>query len=344
MDYDKLLAGYFSGTLNDQEKQAIEKWAEESEKNRYTFKSAGKVWQSVELLREMKGYDTPAALNNVNRKIAAAPSEKTGGFLFYWQRIAAILLLPVLLAAGAYFFTGRNKGVNSVVWQTITTPPGIKSKTQLPDGTQVWLNSGSSLQFPSSFGESERNVRLTGEAFFDVVKNERQPFLVNLGKIGVKVLGTRFDVINYDDESQTEIVLKSGKVSLFERKGKKMHVITEIRPGQQAIYKRAENKLAIQDVDTEKYISWINGRLVFRDDPMDEVVRKLDRWFNVDIEFADPEISQYVYTATFQHENINQILELFKRTSPVEYQIKEAVSKQDGSFSKQKIILKKRIN
>jgi ferric-dicitrate binding protein FerR (iron transport regulator) len=200
------------------------------------------------------------------------------------------------------------------------------------------------LQFPSSFGESDRNVRLTGEAFFDVVKNKRQPFLVDLGKIGIKVLGTRFDVINYDDESQTEVVLESGKVNLFEQKGKKMRVITEIGPGQKAIYKKAENNLAIQNVDTEKYISWINGRLIFRDDPMDEVIRKLDRWFNVDIELADPEISQYVYTATFQHETINQILELFKRTSPVEYQIKEAALKQDGSFSKQKIILKKRIN
>ncbi|MGE4587109.1 MAG: FecR family protein [Mangrovibacterium sp.] len=335
---DNLLATYFSGKINGAEKQAVEAWRDASDENRIIFKNAEKVWQSLNLLQEMRQYNTDQALLKVNKK-----TEKTRrGFIFFWQRVAAILLLPLLILGGIYFYRNNLTPDDAIVWQTITTPSGVKSQVQLPDGTMVWLNSGSSLHYPSSFTNKERNVKLSGEAFFEVVKDEQHPFHVNLGKISIEVLGTTFNVINYENEDQTEIILTSGKVRLLGQQKHTKQLITEMQSGQKAVYLKAGNKLSMQKVDTDKYTSWIDGRLIFRDDAMDEVIRRLNRWFNVEIEMADPGIVQYVYTATFQDETIEQILALLRRTAPIEYTIIPGKRLYDGSFEKQKIILKKR--
>jgi transmembrane sensor len=391
-DYESILPSYFSGKLKEEEKQIIEEWKRSSEENLLIFKNAEKVWKSLNLLREMRTYNTSQALLKVsvsiqreqgqtsvtfgerecfdltrtipdsseycraeemtiedekrllkmNSKIGQAFPNLQKGFLFYWQRIAAVLLLPLLLLGSIYFFLGKQMENDNTVWQTITTPPGVKSQTQLPDGTKVWLNSESKLSYPSSFTRHERNVKLEGEAYFEVAKDKRHPFYVDLGTIGIEVTGTAFNAINYEDEKQTEVILTSGKVRLLGQKESKRYRITEMDPGQKAVYKESANKIFLQQVDTEKYVSWIYGRLIFRDDPMTEVIRRLDRWFSVDIEIEDPEIAQYIYTATFREETIEQILNLLKRTSPVEYSIIPVRKMDDGSFERQKIILKKR--
>lgn len=341
-DYDELLTSYFSGTLTGDDERELEEWKEASEENLMVFKNAEKVWQSLNILQEMRGYNVSRALSNVHRKTQKSSDQIQKTFLFYWQRIAAILLLPLFIGGTIYFTKAKQTSGNSVVWQTISTPPGVKSQIQLPDGTLVWLNSGTNLSFPSSFSDGTRNVKLLGEAFFEVAKDEKHPFTVDLGKINIEVVGTKFNAINYEQEGQTEVVLASGKVRLFERYENQRRLISEMEPGQQAIYLNAGNTISLKNVDTGKYTSWIEGKLIFRDDPMDEVVRKLDRWFNVQIEITDPNIGGYIYTATFQNETIEQILSLIKRTSPVEYAIIPGERLNDGSFEKQRIILRKR--
>jgi len=341
---DNLLATYFSGKITGEERQAVDEWKEASDENRIIFKNAEKVWQSLNLLQEMRQYNTDQALSKINIKLGQTNRNIQKSFLFYWQRVAAILLLPLLILGGIYFSLNNRTPNDAIVWQTITTPSGVKSQAQLPDGTMVWLNSGSTLHYPSSFTNKERNVKLSGEAFFEVVKDEQHPFHVNLGKISIEVLGTTFNVINYANEDQTEIILTSGKVRLLGQQKDTKQLIAEMQPGQKAVYLKASNKLSMQKVDTDKYTSWIDGQLIFRDDAMDEVIRRLDRWFNVEIEMADQEIAQYVYTATFKDETIEQILALLRRTAPIEYIIIPGKRLGDESFEKQKIILKKRLN
>jgi len=339
-DYDELFISYFSGTLTEDEERELEDWKNASEENRMVFNNAEKVWRSLSLLQEMRGYDVPMALSNVHRKTVKSSVQYQKTLLFYWQRIAAILLLPLLIVGAIYFI--KNSSSNSVVWQTISTPPGVKSHVQLPDGTFVWLNSGTDLSYPSSFSDGTRNVKLIGEAFFDVAKDQKHPFIVDLGKINIEVVGTKFNAINYEQEGQTEVVLASGKVKLFEKHENNSRLVSEMQPGQQAIYLKESNTITLKNVDAGKFTSWIGGKLIFRDDPMDEVVRKLDRWFNVLIEIADPDIGSYIYTATFQNETIEQILSLIKRTSPVEYSIIPGKRFNDGSYEKDRIILRKR--
>lgn len=389
-DVEILLPSFFSGNLSQEEAQIVEDWKNTSEKNRLIFINAENVWKGLELLQEMRTYDTSRALMKVNAAIPRAqahqgssasgkapaeselyfsqigrsqksgrrgktrdllqqdetpnpiPEHRAKGILFYWQRIAAILLLPVILLSIAYYFFNDTADGDTAAWQTIFTPPGIKSQTQLPDGTKVWLNSDSRLSYPIAFKNDKRQVKLEGEAFFEVVKNTRRPFYVDLGRIGIEVTGTKFNAINYKEEKQTEVILASGKINLLDQQGNQIRVVTAMKPGEKAIFREASGKIAVQNVDTEKYTSWIHGRLIFRDDSMTEVVRRLSRWFNVEIDIADPAIAQYVYTATFGEETIEQILDLFKRTSPIQYAIVPAPRKDDGSFVKQRIILNPR--
>lgn len=340
-NYDELLTSYFLGTLTGAEEKTLEDWKSASTENRAVFSNAEKVWQSLNLLREMRGYNVSRALSTVHKKIEFSPTRYLKGFVFYWQRIAAILLLPLLIS-GVIYFILKDSSTNSVVWQTIVTPPGVKSHIELPDGTFVWLNSGSSLRYPSSFSDGTRSIKLQGEAFFEVAKDKKHPFDVDLGKINIEVTGTAFNAINYGQEGQTEVVLTSGKVKLVEKRGNKRRLISEMEPGQQAIYLKAGHAISLKKVDTGKHTSWIEGKLLFRDDPMTDVVRKLDRWFNVRIEIADPEIASYIYTATFQNETIEQVLDLITRTSPVEYSVIPGKRLNDGSFEKQRIILRKK--
>ena len=342
VDCDELFISYFSGILTEDDERELENWKDASEDNQMVFKNAEKVWQSLNLLQEMRGYNVSRALSNIHRKTEKSSDQIQKTFLFYWQRIAAIMLLPLLIVGAIYFIRAKLSLNNSIVWQTISTPPGVKSYVQLSDGTFVWLNSGSNLSYPSSFSTGTRNVKLIGEAFFDVAKDEKYPFIVDLGKINIEVVGTKFNAINYEQEGQIEIVLASGKVKLFEKHENNSRLVSEMKPGQQAIYLKESNTISLKDVDAEKFTSWIGGKLVFRDDPMDEVVRKLDRWFNVQIEIADPDIGSYIYKATFQDETIEQILSLIKRTSPIEYSIIPGKELNDGSYEKDRIILRKR--
>lgn len=342
-DYDKLLGNYFSGKLNHDEKKRVEEWKNASEENLAVFSNAEKVWHALDLLKEMKKYDAGKALEKVNGKIERISYPHKKRFLFYWQRIAAILFLPLLIATlGIYFSRTAKTPTEPIVWQTISTPKGVKSQIQLSDGTTVWLNSGSKLTYPSSFSSNERTIKLEGEAYFNVAKNEQQPFYVELDNVGIAVTGTTFNVIHYPEEKQTEVVLTSGKVRLFERKEDKRINIAEMKPGEKAVYEKSTHEIAIVQTDTEKYSAWINGYLIFRDDIMTEVVKKLNRQFNVNIEIADSEIAQYVYTATFKDETLEQILFLLQKTSPITYTILPAKQLNDGSFEAQKIILKKR--
>ena len=338
-DYIELLADYFSGLISQKERAAIDEWKKASPNNLNLFDETEKVYRAVTLLTEMRQYNPSVALQKINTRIKTKKPHQI--IIYYWQRFAALLLLPVLLLGSIYFYRQHTRPVKATTWQTFDTPPGVKSQVQLPDGTHVWLNSNSQLTYSSAFVEGERRVTLLGEAFFEVAKDKKHPFSVNLGKIGVEVVGTKFNVTNYTDENRTEVVLTEGKIKLYRNDSVNNRVIAEMKLGDQAIYEKSNSRLSLHQVNTDKYTSWIDGRLVFMDDKMDEVVRKLDRWFNVTIEVANPEINSYVYTGTFRHETISQVLTLLKKTSPITYTVIPGRQQHDGSFSKQRIILTK---
>jgi transmembrane sensor len=337
---EDLLPGYFEGTLTETDRSKVERWKQLSADNLEIFIQTEKVWKSINLLKEMEQYSPQQALQHVNRKIQKRTNPR---WWFAWQKVAAILVVPLLIASVWLWVQPLNTTPAPIIWQTFSTPPGIKASFYLPDSTKVWMNSSSSITYPDQFTGDFRQVAIKGEIFFDVRKDLERPFIASMDKLHVKVMGTRFNVINYEKEDRMEVILESGRIELCSGTDlPELKTLSQMKPGELAVYSKKNHDIRIRNVDAGKYISWIDGKLIFKDDPMEEVIRKLNRWFNVNIEVKEQTLMEYVYTATFQDESIDQILELLTMSAPIHYTIVSRQLQEDNMFSAKRIIISKR--
>ena len=335
---EKLLIQYFENDLSDSEKVRVDEWRKQSTENNKAFVDSHNVWKAIEYKKQMEKYNSTDAYKVISSRLN---NNKIFTLVKSFQKIAAILLLPLMLLV-AYQFIELRHDEELTSWCTVTSPAGGRVNFTLPDGTSVDLNSKSSLSYPTSFSSSYRNVKLQGEAFFEVTENKESPFLVLTDNINVKVTGTEFCVSNYLDDPYTKFVLVSGSISLFNGKDlEKIHVLKNIVPNELVTYNRNDNILESSMVDVEKYISWKDNILMFRDDSMLEVIHKLNKWFNVDIELVDKELEEYEYNGTFQDESLLQILDLLKYTAPLDYSIEPRVCIGEKMYSKMKIKITK---
>ncbi|WP_316804627.1 FecR family protein [Pedobacter nototheniae] len=199
---------------------------------------------------------------------------------------------------------------------TISTPAGGQYAVILPDNSKVWLNASSSITFPTAFVNKERNVTTTGEVYFEVSKDPNHPFKVKSGEALVSVLGTHFNIMNYDDELNTQVTLMEGSVKL--NLGENSQVI---KPGEQAFFSRNSNQITLKTIDTDDIIGWKNGYFNFDNTPIEQVMREIKRWYDVDVTYdgAKPKIS---ITAMISRRNkIDKILDLIKKSGGVDFEI-----------------------
>ena len=340
-EIEELLPGYLSGDLPHDDRAKIDEWRKASRDNEALYCEFLKAWEALPLLNEMEQFNSFKALKKVNTRLNSG----SAGWIGVIQRVAAIMLLPVFVYTGyltVQRISDKKTNKENVVMQTVTSRQGMVTNFSLADGTKVWLNSGSELCFPSRFDKDSREVELRGEAFFQVTKNEKLPFRVNTKDLKIDVLGTSFNVISYTDEYQSEVILVEGKVRLSEGTGYNEKEIGTMYSGQRTIFSGEPGNIKIEDVEVDKYIAWRDGNLIFRDDPMEDVIRRLGRWFNVTIIVNDPEIKSYVYTATFRNENLEQVLRLLKLSAPIDYRMIESKLLSNNEFSKRKIYLMKK--
>lgn len=256
--------------------------------------------------------------------------------LVYYQRVAAILLVPIFLAAIHWFVFKRSAEYE--VMATIHSPEGARTSFVLPDGSTGWLNSGSELSYPVSF-KHMREVKLVGEAFFHVKKQHGEKFRVRTNGLTVQVLGTQFNVSAYADDKQQSVVLMEGSVQILDKNEQPSYLM---KPDERFVYNLAENKAIVSEVDAQELTSWTDGLLQFRGESLEEVMRKLARWYNVDIEIRDPRLREYSFKATFKDEQIEEILRMIALTTPMKYRIEERKTNQNGIYDKKKIIIEKK--
>jgi len=274
---------------------------------------------------------------------------RTSVFLTWLTRAAAILLLPVL--AFLFYTLSENAEIKIESAQVtnlpvdsleIIAPIGSRTVVQLTDGSEVHLNYGSRLKYPQTFTGDSREVRLTGEGYFDVAHNPEKPFIVKTGKLNVKALGTAFNVWAYPENDAVQTTLVNGKVVLesVEKEGI-IKTICPMTPGQHVNCNVKTGTVSSSEGNIEKYIAWKEGKLIFDETTILEVAEKLGRMFNVSIE-VDDNIKDYTYTVTFEDEPLFQILELMTVATPVRYKALPRKKLQDDTFSKQKIVFEKR--
>jgi transmembrane sensor len=341
-DIEEKLPGYLSGELDDRDRALVDEWRAGSSENETAYHAYLKAWEALPAYELMEQFNSFEALKKVNRRLSLP--EKFNRQIML-QRIAVVLIIPLLVYSG--YLTLRNSSIinpakEQAVMQTVTSRQGMVTDFELADGTKVWLNSGSSLQSPMLFTGDLRTVKLTGEAYFEVTRDEKKPFRVKAGDLNIEVLGTSFNVVSYAEDRQSEVVLVEGKVNLFTEKDQVKKVFGILYPGQRAIYKEDSQMIAAEKVEVDKYISWREGNLIFRNDNMEDVVRRLSRWFNVEIIIKDPEIKNYGYKASFRNETLTQVLNLLKLSAPIDYQITGNTLMKNGEYTKQKVYLMKR--
>jgi transmembrane sensor len=265
-------------------------------------------------MKSINDVDVDTAYSAVTRKI----HQRSGRIrtLYQLQRIAAVLFIPMLVTSILLYQLNRS-GYSASAKQTIINPSGVRSQVELPDGSIAWLNAESEISFYESFYGNERTVELSGEAHFDVESDPDKPFVVTAGQVAVEVLGTRFNVKNYHDEENIEVSLEEGKINLMTTRGGKRQ-LTSMVPGMRATYNiHSENTLISREENISQYSAWMKGQLVFDDTPFPQVLRSLERWYSVDIDVANDEISQYRLTTTFEEQTIRQVIEILELSSPI---------------------------
>jgi ferric-dicitrate binding protein FerR (iron transport regulator) len=266
-----------------------------------------------------------------------------------WYWAAAVLMI---VAGGAFMLfdkinQGRKGMGNSLAREVneITTRPGSKSKIELPDGSIVWLNAGSKLTYNKDYGQTLREVTLSGEGYFDVMKMKEKPFIIHTSNINIKVLGTVFNVKAYPDDKRTETSLIRGSIEVTIKNRPNDKII--LSPSEKLVVEndeiiQRENKTgryeldpppisAAMSVNKLKYdaadstlveTEWIKNRLVFRDESFADVAMQMERWYNVDIEIADPYLSEVHLNGTFDDETILQALDALKEFISFHYEQK----------------------
>ncbi|KAA8481796.1 FecR family protein [Arcticibacter tournemirensis] len=227
-----------------------------------------------------------------------------------------------------YEVKGTNKGrkQQEIAYNTITTPRGGQYQIDLPDGTKVWLNASSSIKFPAVFSSNERRVELKGEAYFEVAKmfaakrpgvkkGQRIPFIVKTASQDVEVLGTHFNVNAYDDEEAARTTLLEGSVRVTQHSS---HASRLLRPGQQT---QVDNDISVLEVDPQQVIAWKNGYFVFNNENVQSIMRKISRWYDVDVEYQG-NIQRKRFGGTIsKFENVSAVLNIMELTGVIRFKI-----------------------
>lgn len=343
----KLIKKYFQQKCNHNEHELILNWFTNIRYERKLKYIISEHWDEIKLESIDYDLDTNRLLDKLHHLIHLDSYKKSQNLPFYRKafqqlsKIAAILLLPLLIISSWYFLADRKffAKEGKTIYAEIFSPLAARIRFELPDGSTGWLNSGSTLKFPVKFRGTQREVKLSGEGFFDVVKNSEKPFVVKTSDMNITALGTKFNVLAYPDDKIHEVTLESGKVVVEKISGSGEPVkFVELQPDHQLVISRKTGILDTREVIAEKYTSWKEGKLIIRNDPMSEVVKRIGRWYNVEIELKDKELESYRYRATFENETFSEVLKLLELTSPIDYVEQERKMLPDGTFTKKRII------
>jgi ferric-dicitrate binding protein FerR (iron transport regulator) len=286
-------------------------------------------------LKEQKKINTYKAWNKLLRKIS-----RTRLIQRMWDisRTAAAVLLPLFLLYQYMLNPLLNNSPAEMI--TITSAPGIVSKTILPDGSEVWLNSQSVLSYPQSFSEKDRTVRLFGEAYFKVISDTKNRFnVVTPDNITVSAFGTEFNVNAYKDEKDYQITLVKGKVDVTYNESEKKENLPE---NHKAVFDPQKRELVILPADPYVETAWKTGKMIFHREKLENIAKKLSKKFGVEIKLKGDVLRDYEYTATFTNETIEEILYLLQKSAPLKYSVAGQKQLNNDEYSQRVVIIEEK--
>lgn len=312
-DIEFLLPRYCEGIATAEEQQRVKDWIQESEEHYRIVKQMEMLYLAADTIHVMSKVNTEKALVKVKGK-------RMGKRIVPWwewaQRVAAVLFLPLLTALLIQYYGGRDDVVQML---EAKTNPGMTTSVILPDSTVVYLNSESSLRYPSTFeGQDQRKVELIGEAFFKVTKNVEKHFIVSTShQSQIEVLGTSFNVEAYENTPDVSTTLIEGKVNFSFRSGSQKKQIV-LKPGQKVVYDSANGATRLYETSGETETSWKDGKIIFNNTSLEDALHILGKRYNVVFTQTNAHLDDS-FTGTFTNQRLERILEYFKLSSNIRW-------------------------
>lgn len=304
---------YLSGKSSANEQKDLLDWIRKDD-HLSEFQSAKSKWKDEILKEEIPAEFQQDWQNIQNNMLGQMQSEmqrtqRTLRFFRYASIFILLISVPSLL-----FFYSQSKQSNPLVYTIVAADFGQISKVVLPDSSVIWINSGSTIKYNNQFSATNREIELIGEAFFKVHKNKELPLIVSSSDLRVKVLGTEFGVMAYPEESSIQVVLEKGKVELTS--SSHLNLRQEMKPGELASYCKDNNTLTLSKVNTVLFTSWKDGIINIFNLPLSEVVIRLEKRYNQQF-MVDDAIKNLPFTFTIKNENLNNILSLMEKITPI---------------------------
>ena len=312
---EQQLLDYFSGTLSSTQKQKIESWLQASEENRKIARDIRYIFLATDTINTIESVNSSRALEDVRKRINKQKIFDKQSLISWFQRVAAILILPLIVSTIYFAITGRTDE-----YIEIRTNLGMVTTVTLPDKSKVWLNSGTYFKYPQKFTGKTRDVVLDGEAYFSVQKDKSKKFIVNTPfNLKAEVLGTEFNIEAYKESNKVTTALVSGAVRLaYQSKDNKDKTIL-MKPDEEFEYNAKTGKLKQNNTHMATLTAWKDGLVVFRNTSFEDALKILGKRFDSEFIVKNDLLYNYSFTGTFQSQHLSLILEHFRLSSNIQY-------------------------
>lgn len=335
-----MLLGYLKGEAAQEEIQAVQTWAEADKAHEQVLMQTARIYYACRLRERLAARNPLAAYEKVSgrleKRLRLRRLKKTARIA---ASVAVMLGLSTLIA-----YLRPASGPLEPQWITLRAQAGMRAYVDLPDGTAVYLNAGSTLVYPLPFETKERNVRLAGEAYFKVAADEKHPFRVSVadGRYKIKVTGTQFNVRAYTDAAYISTTLVEGAVCLETKHPGGKTQTRALTPSQRARYELKSGKMEVEKINTLYETAWIEGKLIFKDTPLPEVLDKLSHYYNVDFTVQDAALENYRITGTLDNRPLSQTLDYLKLSSPIDFRIDEVKTDDSKRANRPRVLLREK--
>ena len=317
---EELIAQYLVEGLNAPDLKYLNQWLDESEENKKYFNHLQEIWISTFNPDDRLSFDKEQAYNRFRLRVNAVKAEykpeKKISIYVRMSRIAAAIIVSILFSGFGYWMS-LNVQEKQYANTSVEAPLGSKVKLYLPDGTLVWLNAGSSIEYSQSLGIKNRKLSVNGEAYFEVARNEKKVFEITSGDVVVRVLGTKFNIRNYEEEERAAVTLLEGKVSVKKAANEELLLY----PNQQFAYNKSKRTSEIIHVRAEHASEWIRGIIFFDGESLPDIVKELERLYNVRIVIQNESLNTYRFYGRFYRtdQTIQEVIDMLASTNKLKY-------------------------
>jgi transmembrane sensor len=317
-NYKELIIKELKGKASFEESLLLSRWVNESLENQNSY---AELWSAYALSSpdvELVNPDKVASWSKIMTKISA-PARRLMWIKKYTKLTAAAVLF-FLIGIGFHYLTAEKSDLSPEFlnqYATVIVPEGQKSMIVLPDGSSVWLNSGSTFKYKTSFNAQIRDVEIEGEAYFDVKKDKARMFRVKAGGSCVEVYGTAFNVKSYKEEKKLEVTVEHGNVGVI----KDGTQLANLLKGEQATVLGDTKEVVLKDAKVDVVTAWKNNELIFDGMPFEEGIRYLERWYGVTIKIEEKMKRRHNYTFKVKTESLTELLKLLQVITPLDYKI-----------------------